>query len=383
MFTANDRLQLGVGVKIVQDHGGSGVPLQLDDHARVLVRLVADRADAGDDFLVHELGDALDEEGAIDVVGNLLNDDALAARLGVRLKFRLAADLDAAAAAAEILTDARHPVNHAAGRKIRPLDVLAQADVGDIGIVNLRTNRIDHLTEIMRRNVRGHADSDAGASVDEQVREGGGENDGLGGGFVVVRDKIDRVLAHVVHQRGAEVRQARLGVTHGGGRIALDRSEVSLSVHQAFAHGPWLRHVHERRIDHRLAVRMVIARRVARDLGALSVLPPREERQVMHRVKDAALGRLEAVARIGQRAGDNHAHRVIEEGARHLLGDIDGLDFVVRFGHWNRQKGRRLAVNERAAGMVVRECSPKPLGGNGNAAGKAQFSSSFPGCVAA
>ena len=36
--------------------------------------------------------------------------------------------------------------------------------------------------------------------------------------------------------------------------------------------------------------------------------------------------RLQAVAHVGQRAADDHAHRVIEVGALHLVGDRDGPD---------------------------------------------------------
>ena len=77
--------------------------------------------------------------------------------------------------------------------------------------------------------------------------------------LVVVGDEIDRVLVHVLHQRGAQMRHARFGVTHGGGRIAFHGAEIALAVNQPFAHGPRLRHVDQRRVNDRLAVRMVIA----------------------------------------------------------------------------------------------------------------------------
>ena len=102
-----------------------------------------------------------------------------------------------------------------------------------------------------------------------------------------------------IHQRRAEVREPRLGVTHGRRRIALDAAEVALAVDEPFAHGPGLGHVDERRIDDGLAVGMVVARGVAADLGAFAVLPAGEKRQVVHRVEDAPLGGLEAVARVG------------------------------------------------------------------------------------
>ena len=59
MLTLNDDFQRGVLVEIVDDDLRIAVALQLDDDARVLVRLVAHRGDVGEDLLVHQIGDAL------------------------------------------------------------------------------------------------------------------------------------------------------------------------------------------------------------------------------------------------------------------------------------------------------------------------------------
>ena len=160
-----------------------------------------------------------------------------------------------------------------------------------------------------------------------------GKHGRLGAGFVVVRDKVDRVLVHVGHERGAEMRHARLGVTHGRRRIAFDRTEISLAVDERFAHRPCLGHVDERRINHRLAVRVIVTARVTANLRALPVLPVREEREIVHRVEDAALRRLQSIARIRQRARDDDRHRVIEERPRHFLGDVNQFYFFVRVIH--------------------------------------------------
>ena len=43
-------------------------------------------------------------------------------------------------------------------------------------------------------------------------------------------------------------------------------------------------------------------------------------------VEDTPVDGLQAVAHIGQRAGDDHAHRVIEITRLHLINDVDGAD---------------------------------------------------------
>ena len=146
----------------------------------------------------------------------------------------------------------------------------------DVRIVDLRADAVDDFAQIVRRHVGRHADGDAGAAVDEQIRKGGRENGRLGPRLVVVRDEIDRVLVHVGHERGAEMRHARFGVTHGRRRIAFDRAEVALAIDERLAHRPRLGHVHERRINHRFAVRVIVTARVAANLRALTMLPVRE-----------------------------------------------------------------------------------------------------------
>ena len=178
----------------------------------------------------------------------------------------------------------------------------------------------------MRREVGRHADRDAGAAVDEQVGERGGEHDRLHVLLVIGGNEIDRVLVDVVHQHRAEMRQARLGVPHGRGRVAFDRAEVSLSLDEPLAHRPGLGHVHERGVDGLVAVGMKILHRLADDACALRGRSARHEAQLVHGVENAALGGLQTVAHIGQRARDDDRHRIVEERVADFLRDIDPVD---------------------------------------------------------
>src|SRR3954451_8190216 len=51
---------------------------------------------------------------------------------------------------------------------------------------------------------------------------------------------------------------------------------------------------------------------------------------LVHRVEDAPVHGLQAVARVGQRARHDHAHRVIEVAALHLIDDGNRLDIARR-----------------------------------------------------
>src|SRR5687768_9921813 len=68
---------------------------------------------------------------------------------------------------------------------------------------------------------------------------------------------------------------------------------------------------------------MILAQYLANDTRAFLVRAVGTDAHVVHRVQDTAVNRLQAVARIRQRAGDNYAHRVIEVAAAHLLIDVD------------------------------------------------------------
>ena len=85
------RFQRGVLVQVVDDDLRDGLALEFDDDARVLVGLVADGGDVRDDLGVDQFRDALDEHGAVDRVGDLGDDDLLAAAF-LLLDERLAAD---------------------------------------------------------------------------------------------------------------------------------------------------------------------------------------------------------------------------------------------------------------------------------------------------
>src|SRR5204863_5730550 len=121
-----------------------------------------------------------------------------------------AADFQAAAAGFKIVFDSFQAAEHAAGGKVRPFNVGHQLSKSDAWVIDLGADPVDDFTQVVRWDIGGHADGNAGAAVDQQVWERRGKNRGLGLGFIIVRDEIDRVLVHVIHQHGAQWREAGL-----------------------------------------------------------------------------------------------------------------------------------------------------------------------------
>ena len=305
-------LQRGEAVELVEHHVRHRVAPQFDhDAVAVAVGFVAQRRDALDLLLAHQFADALDHVRLVHLIGNFGDDDGLALAAH-RLELDLAAHDDGAAAEMIGGADALAAENDAAGREIRPRHDGDQFLDRQPGIVDQRDAGVDHLAEIVRRDVGRHADGDAAGAVDQEIGKARRQHHRLALGIVVIGLEVDGVLVEVLDQRPGHAVKPHFGVTHGRRRIAVDRAEIALPVDQRQAHGKILRHAHQRVVDRLVAVRMVFADHVADDAGRLAVRLVPLVAVLVHRVEDAPMHRLEPVARIRQRPRHDHAHGVIE-----------------------------------------------------------------------
>ena len=95
--------------------------------------------------------------------------------------------------------------------------------------------------------------------------------------------------------------EPRLGVAVGRRGVAVDRAEVALPVDQRIAEREVLDHAHQRVVDRAVAVRVVLAQHVAHHRRRLLVGPPGHQPELVHRVQDPSVHRLQAVPHV--RAG--------------------------------------------------------------------------------
>ena len=195
-------------------------------------------------------------------------------------------------------------------------------------------DRLDDLGEVVRRNVGRHPHRDARRAVDDEVGEPRRQHDRLLQATVEVGDEVDGVLLDVLEHRHRDARQPGFGVAVRRGGVAVDGAEVPLAVDQRVAQREVLHHAHERIVEGDVAVRVVLAEHVADDRGALLERAAGVQPQLVHRVEDAAVDGLQAVAHVGQRARHDHAHRVVEERLLELVFDEPGEDALAdRCGH--------------------------------------------------
>ena len=319
---AEGRLHRGVLVELVEHHLRDRVALELDHEAHsALVGLVDQIGDLGDPFVVDQFGDLGHQvafAALLDHEGKLGDDDRLFA-VAQRLDVRASLHPDTTASRLIRVPDAAVAEDDAAGREVGALDVVHQALGVDRRIVDEGDRRVDHLAQVVRRNVGRHAHGDSRGAVDEQVGEAGRQDQRFAARAVVVRGEVDRVHVEVAQHLGGDPGQPGLGVAHGGGRVVVDGAEVALAVDQLVAHRELLRHADQRVVDRRVPVGVIVAHHLADDLGALGIGARRPEAELVHRVEDTAMNRLQPVAHVGQGAPDDDRHRVVEVRGLHLV----------------------------------------------------------------
>ena len=314
-------LQRGEAVELVEHHVGHRVAPHFDHHAvAVAVGFVAQRRNPLELLVAHQFADALDQMRLVHLIGNFGNDDRLALAAQA-FELDLAANDDRTAAEMIGGADTLASKDYSSGRKIRTRHDGDQIVDRERRIVDQRDTGVDHLAEIVRRDIGRHADRDAARAVDQQVREFGRQHDRFLLAAVIVRLEVDRVLIEVVEQRDGGAGQPNLGVALGRRRVAVDRAEIALAVDQRQAHGEVLRQPHQRVVDRQIAMGVEFAHGIAGDARRFVVRPLRRVIVLVHRIEDAPVHRLQSVARVRQRAGHDHAHGVIEVAALHLLGD--------------------------------------------------------------
>ncbi|MNS71306.1 hypothetical protein D3C72_1046720 [compost metagenome] len=335
-------LQLRLLVQVVEHYLGHFAALEFNHqaHAR-LVRLVLDVADAFDLLLVHQLGHALLQRLLVDLVGELVDDDRLALATVDVLEVALGAHHDLAAAGAVAVLHAVDAVDDAGGGEVGRRHDFHQLVDARLRIAQQIQAGIHHFIQVVRRDIGGHADGDTAGAIDQQIRQLAGQNFRFFFGAVVIVLKVDSFLVDIGQHFVRNFGQPDFRITHCGGVVAVDRPEVALAVDQHVAHREVLGQPDDGVVNRLVAVRVVLTDHVADDTGRLLVRPVPVVVELVHRVQHAPVHRLEAVAGVGKRPADDHAHGVIEVAAAHFLFETDGQGFFGEGGHEQEAGGRK------------------------------------------
>ena len=164
----------------------------------------------------------------------------------------------------------------------------------------------------MGRDAGRHADGDPLGPVYEQVRDPHRKNQRLLLRLVKVGPEVNHIFIQIGQAYFlGKLCQSGLRVTHGRGAVPLDRTEVSVAVHQDLPFLEILGHDNQRFVDRAVPVRMVFTHSVSNDAGAFPIWFVIADAQLVHIVKGSPLYRFETVAHVREGTGYNHAHGVI------------------------------------------------------------------------
>ena len=194
-------LELGALVEVVEDHLGDGVALEDDDQSLTGAPggLVTDVGDAGDLAVAHELGDLVGQVVGVDLVGQLSDDEALAALDLLDVDHGPLGDGSAAGTVGVL--DAPPAQDRGAGGEVGsgdPLDEgVEQLLARGVGVLEVPLGSAGDLAQVVRRDAGGHADGDALGAVDQEVGEPRRQDDRLLVASVVVVLEVDAVLVDV------------------------------------------------------------------------------------------------------------------------------------------------------------------------------------------
>ena len=313
-------LQLGLFIEIVQHHFGHCATFQFNDQAHTgFVRLVLDVADVFDLLFVNQLGHALLQGLFVHLVGQFVNDDGLALAFVDVLEVAFGPHDHAAASSAIAFFHPADAIDDAGSGEVRGRHDVHQVVDRGVGVTQQMQTRVHHLVQVVRGNVGRHAHGDTGRAIDQQIGEFGRHDQRFFFAAVVVWTEINGFFVQVVEQFMRDFGQTDLGVAHGGGVVAVDRTKVTLPIHQHVAQGEVLRHADNGVIDRAVAVRVVFANDVTHDTRRLLIRTIPVVVQLVHREQHAAVNRLQAVAGVGEGTTDDDAHGVIEVAAAHFL----------------------------------------------------------------
>ena len=288
-------------VEVVQDHAGDRVALGLHHRADAFAaRLVAQIADPLELLVLDQVGDGLDGAGLVDLIRHFRDHDRVASRLLVGLDLHLGSQPQDRAAGLVERADGAEAHEQAARREIGALDSAGKRSA-ELGVEQVAQGRVrmidqvdgarDHLAEVVRRDVRRHADRDSRRAVDEQVGEPRRKHQRLGRRVVEVGSEIDGLLVDVGEHLLGELGEPCLGVPVGRRGIAVDGAEVALPVDERGAHVPFLREADEGVVDGGVAVRVVLLEDLADRTGAFGIPPVVQHALLEHRVQDSSMDR--------------------------------------------------------------------------------------------
>ena len=191
-------LQLRLFVQVVEHHFRDFAALEFNHqaHAR-LVRLVLNVADAFNLLFMDQLGHAFLQCLFVDLVGQLVHDDGLALAFVNVFKVALGTHHHLAATGAVAVLHAIDTVNNTGGGEVWCGNDFHQLINRGQRVAQQIHAGVDHFIQVVGRDVGRHTHRNAARTVDEQVGQARGHDQGLLFRAIVVGSEVNRFFVQI------------------------------------------------------------------------------------------------------------------------------------------------------------------------------------------
>ena len=130
---------------------------------------------------------------------------------------------------------------------------------------------MNHLTQIVRRNVCGHTDSNTGCSVYQKIRIAGRKHRRLFLSLIEVWYKINGIFIDVREHLHGNFTKSCLCISHCSGTVTVDGTKVSMTINKRISCRPVLCHVDQCSIDGTVSMWMVFTHGITDNTRTFSV----------------------------------------------------------------------------------------------------------------
>ena len=237
--------------------------------------------------------------------------------------FRLCSHHDTSSTGLVGILHALYTIYISTCREIRSLDILHKSFGIDIVVVDISAASVNHLSEVVCRNIRRHTHGDTVTAVHEQVRNLCRHDGRFNERVVEVVHHVNRIFVEVVHNVLSHLGESAFRISHGGSRVAVHATEVTLSVNKRITHIPILCHSHESSVYRAVAVWVILSEHLTYYAGTFLVWFVTCVSDTHHTKENSSMHGLEAVSHIWQGTSHNNRHGIVDVRRLHLFLNID------------------------------------------------------------
>ena len=290
------------------------------------VRLVTYLRYRGDPFFLHQQGYFFHQSGLVLLVGDLGDNNRLAAIFAL-LHMGTGSHNHYAAPGFVGLTYSRPAQDKTTGGEIRAGDDFHQLMHRDIGIFNQSNQAVNNLDYIMGWDLGGHTNGNTLRSVDQDIGNPGGHNRGLQHGVIVGGNKINGFLVQIGNQFLVKPGHPCLGIPHCGRGITVHGAEVTLAIHQGIAQGKMLSHPDQGVINSGITMWMILTNDITDNTSRFDVGTIVTVAQLAHGKQGTPVHGFQTITHIGQCPAHNNGHGIVQVGLAQFLFNRNGRLF--------------------------------------------------------